>query len=170
MDETYSAFNPDAFLHMEQTEVNTRRNPLDIANPASPDGLYIALIGEPKRDSGMIDKEGPKKGEPWLSFNIPLTIDVPQELQAKSNLPPQLTLYDRVFIDLTPGGKGIDNTPGKNRGQKAYRDALGMNVEGQSFSWARVQGRPIKLQIGWKMAEANGESFPVEEIKGRFKA
>ena len=139
-----SAFDPSVFLDVEQTEVNERRPLLPVENPADSNGCYMAVIGELKHSGGIMEK-GDKVGQPWASVVIPLRIQVPPEVQTLG-LNPELTVTDRAFIDLTPQG-GIDNSKGKNRRQKDYRDALGMNVPGEPFSWRRVQGRPVKVKI-----------------------
>lgn len=163
MDSTNMAFDPEAFLKAQQTEVNEKRELFPTENPASPDGLYIGIIGEVKSSTGTIGK-GDKTGEPWMSVVIPIKFDVPAELQQTKQLPPQFQFTDRVFLDLTPGGKGIDNSKGKNRGQKAYRDALKMNVPGEPFSWSATTGRPIKFRLVHELYEGN----IVEKIAGVF--
>lgn len=149
-----SIFDANSFLHATTTEVNERREPLPVHNPAEPSGLYSATIGEVKSSSGTIEK-GDKAGQPWLSILVPLKVDIPQQLQEALGLPPQLTITDRVFIDLTADGRGIDNSKGKNRGQKRYRDATGTNVPGQTFAWAMLQGRPVKVKINHEIYEGN---------------
>ncbi len=146
-----SQFDPNLFLDAQQTEANEKRPPLPTENPTDQSGLYIAQIGEVKTASGTVEK-GDRVGRPWLSMLVPLKIDVPQQLRDSLKLPPQITLTDRVFIDLTDQNT-IDNAPGRNRRQKEYRDALGMNVAGEVFSWRQVQGRVVKVKINHEMYE-----------------
>ena len=80
---------------------------------------------------------------------IPLRIQVPAAVQALG-IPPELTLTDRVFLDLTPTG-AIDNGKGKNRGQRAYRDATDNNKAGQAFSWRMVQGKVVKVKVSHEL-------------------
>lgn len=136
-----SAFDPESFLHAQVTEVNEKRPPLPEENPAETSGTYLAVIGD------VTSKSGDKDGKPWVSMIVPLKIDVPQQLQDSLKLPPQLTLTDRAFIDLTADGKGIDNSPGKNRAQKAYREALDLNKPGDVFSWSKLSGQVIRVKI-----------------------
>jgi len=154
-----SLFDPQAFLDAQITEVNEKRPPLPVENPASSDGLYLATIGE------VSTKDGEKDGKPWLSMMVPLKIDVPQQLQDSMKMPPQVTLTDRAFIDLTDQGL-IDNSPGKNRGQKKYRDATGQNVPGQPFSWRSLAGRVVKVKVDHEM----WEGAPVERVGNVIKA
>lgn len=154
-----SPFDPVAFLDATISEINERRQPLPTENPASPDALYTAVIGE------IAPKSGEKDGKPWLQMAVPLKIDVPQQLQDSLKLPAQITLTDRVFIDLTDQGL-VNNAPGYNRGQKKYRDATGMNQAGASFSWRKLQGQPVKVKISHEMYEGATQ----ERIGGVSKA
>jgi hypothetical protein len=144
-----SAFDPNQFLEATTTEVNERRNPLPTENPATPDGLYTAVIGEIKTDSGVIGK-GEKLGQPWVSMLIPLKIEVPAEVQQAFKLDSTFTLTDRAFLDLTPQGQE-DNGPGKSRQKKAYRDATGLNVVGEPFAWRMLSGRVVKVKVVHEM-------------------
>lgn len=143
-----SAFDPNAFLDAQINEVNEKRPPLPTENPEDPNGLYTALIGEITTASGEIGK-GDRAGQPWISMVVPLQIQVPPAVQALG-LPPMLTITDRAFLDLTPQG-GLDNGKGKNRQQKAYRDATGMNVPGQTFAWRMLQGKVVKVKINHEL-------------------
>lgn len=141
---TGSQFDPNKFLDAQQTEVNEKRPPLPTENPDSADGLYMAVIGEISTDSGTISK-GEKTGQPWLSMIVPLRFQIPASLQA-TGLPPELTFTDRAFLDLTPSGS-IDNSKGKNRAQRAYREATGTNKPGEAFAWRMLQGKVVKVRI-----------------------
>lgn len=143
-----SAFDPNVFLDLPQNEVNEKRPPLPAENPDDPNGCYVAVIGEIKADSGTIGK-GDRAGQPWISMVIPLRIQVPAAIQALG-LPPELTITDRAFLDLTPQG-GIDNSKGKNRQQRAYREAADMNKPGEPFAWRMLQGKVVKVKLAHEM-------------------
>jgi hypothetical protein len=143
-----SAFDPNVFLDAQVNEANERRPPLPTENPDDPNGLYLAVIGEIKADSGTIGK-GDRQGQPWASMIIPLRIQVPPVVQALG-MPPELTVTDRAFLDLTPQG-GLDNSKGKNRRQKDYRDATGQNVAGQPWAWRMLQGKTVKVKINHEL-------------------
>ena len=49
-----SAFDPQAFLDAQTSEVNERRIPLPTENPADENGLYTAVVGEIGTASGTI--------------------------------------------------------------------------------------------------------------------
>lgn len=159
-----SAFDPNAFLDAQTTEVNEKRPPLDTENPADDNGLYTAVIGEITTASGIIGK-GDRKGQPWVSMVIPLKLEIPQQLQQEKGFAPNLTITDRVFLDLTPTGQ-IDNGPGKNRQQKNYREATDLNKPGEPFAWRMLTGRIVKVKVGHEMY--NGE--PQERIAAVLKA
>lgn len=170
MSQAPSNFDPNIFLQAEQTEVNERRQLLPVENPDDSNGLYTAQIGEVKTDSGVIGK-GDKQGQPWLAMLVPLKVDVPASLRESLKLPQQLTFTDRVFIELTPDGKGIDNGPGKNMHQKAYREALGMNKPGEAFAWYRTTGNLVKIKLNHEQNDDGSfrEALP-ERGRGIFPA
>ena len=164
MSQAPSGFDPSLFLDAQQNEVNTKRPPLPVENPAAADGLYTAVIGTVTTDAGTIGK-GDRAGQAWMSFVVPLKIDVPQQLQDALKLPPTVQLTDRVFADLTADGKGLDNAPGRNRGQRLYRDALDLNKPGDVWTWRKAEGGVVKVKVTHEMY--NNE--PVERVAGVFK-
>ena len=139
-----SAFDPNVFLDAQQDEVNEKRPPIPTENPEDENGLYTAVIGEIKTDTGIIGK-GDNAGKPWVSMIVPLKLQLPPAVQGLG-LPPEFQLTDRAFLDLTPQG-GIDNGKGKNRAQRAYREATGLNVPGESFAWRMLTGKVVKVKI-----------------------
>lgn len=158
-----SAFDPNVFLDAQTTEVNEKRPPLPAENPAADDGLYLAVIGEIKTASGQIEK-GERAGQPWVSMLVPLRIQVPSEVQALG-INPELTLTDRVFLDLTPQG-ALDNSKGKNRQQRTYREACDMNKPGEAFAWRMLQGRTVKVKLSHELYDGNIQ----ERISGVFSS
>lgn len=164
-----SQFDPNLFLQAQTSEVNKKRPPLPTENPASPDGLYTAVIGNISTDNGLIGK-GERTGEPWVSMVIPLQLEVPTQVQDQLQLKLEkgyLVFTDRVFLDLVPGSKppALDNSVGRNRGQRNYRDALDLNKPGDVWSWQLAVGRPVKVKLTHELY--NGEI--VEKIGGVFR-
>ena len=143
-----SSFDPNVFLDAQVTEPNEKRPPLPADNPAAEDGLYLAMIGEIKTATGTIEK-GERAGQPWVSMLVPLRIQVPSEVQALG-INPELTLTDRVFLDLTPQG-ALDNSKGKNRQQRVYREACDLNKPGEPFAWRMLQGRTVKVKLSHEL-------------------
>ena len=156
-----SVFDPNTFLDAQITEINEKRPPIPAENPSSEDGLYLAVVGEISTATGTIGK-GERTGQPWVSMLVPLRVQVPAEVQSMG-LPPELTLTDRVFLDLTPQG-GLDNSKGKNRQQRSYREACGLNKPGEPFAWRMLQGRTLRVRVTHELYEGNIQ----ERISGVF--
>lgn len=147
-----SAFDPNLFLDAQSGEVNEKRPNFPAENPDSEDGLYVAVIGEVKADSGIIGK-GDNAGKPWISMVVPLKLEFGPKVQALG-LPAQFQLIDRVFLDLNEQN-AIDNSKGKNRGQRLYRDALDLNKPGDVWAWRMAQGRHVKVKVAHELYEGN---------------
>lgn len=139
-----SAFDPAAFLDAQIIDANEKRPLLPTENPEHESGLYDAVIGELTTKSGTIS-QGARIGQPWLSMVVPLRLQLGAQLQSEG-LPAQLQLTDMAFLDLTPTGQ-MDNGKGKNRQQRAYREATGQNVAGQPWAWRMLTGRVVKVKI-----------------------
>jgi len=158
-----SVFDPATFLDAVQTEVNEKRATIPADNPATPDGLYTAIIGEIKTAYGTISK-GDRIGQPWLQMVVPLKLQLPPEVQALG-LPPEFQVTDRPMLDLTLQGS-VDNAKGKNNAQRFYREATGLNKPGEPFAWRMRQGRPVKVKLAHEMYQGN----VVEKVAGVFAA
>jgi len=163
MSQAPSGFDPKQFLDAQVSEVNEKRQPLPTENPASPDGTYNSLMGEPTTDVGVIEK-GERAGQPWISIAVQHKIEVPQQLQDSLKLQPVVVITDRVFLDLTPQ-KTIDNAPGRNRRQRLYREALDLNKAGDVWAWRKVVGQVVKVKIEHEMYQ--GE--PQDRIGGLLR-
>jgi len=150
--EEVSVFDPNLFLDAQTDVANEKRAIIPVENPDSEDGLYMAVIGEIKTDSGTIGK-GDRTGQPWISMIIPLKLQFGAKLQGLE-LPAEFQLTDRAFLDITPQGT-LDNSKGKNRSQRMYRDATGLNVPGEPFAWRMLEGRPVKVKLAHELYEEN---------------
>ena len=133
-----SIFNPEAFLEATLTEPSERRSPL-------PEGIYRAIIGAVTTRSGTSTKD-PSNPKPWLAYDIPLTIDVPAELQSDLGLPPTINVRHSIFADITPQGT-LDTAKGRNTGIRLLREALDLNKPGSTFSMKAIEGRTLQAQI-----------------------
>lgn len=164
-----SNFDPEAFLNATQTEVNEKRELVPPENPARPqDGLYVGIIKELRPPKTGVIEKGDRAGEPWMMVNVPIEIEIPQEVQDSKGLPAKMTFTDGGFIDLLPGGKGIDNSKGRNAFQKRYRDALDKNKPGDTWSWkVDAPGRPVLVRIKHEMNQ-NGDGLR-DTIGGVFR-
>lgn len=147
-----SSFNPDTFLDATLTEPTEKRPPLPI-------GDYTAVIGSVTARAWQGKTDPTKSGIAW---DIPLTIDVPAEIQAEIKMDQStLPLKDSIMLDLTDGGT-IDNGPGKNRRLRAYREATDMNKPGDVFSARKMEGKIVKVKISHDMWEGQ----PIERVSG----
>lgn len=165
-----TSFDPAIFLDAAQTEVNKKRPPLPVENPARPDGLYVGVLQLPKPSSGIISK-GDRAGQPWLMMAVPIDLEIPQQVQDGLGLKLEkgvMRMTDNAMIDLTADGKGIDNSVGRNRRQRQYRDALDMNKPGDVFSWNRVAGQPVLVKIDHEVYQ--GETVDRVGAIFRYKA
>ena len=144
-------FDPQKFLDATVDQPSIRRPPLPTENPASPDGLYMAVIGEPKARPWTGRQDPTKSG---VAMDIPLLIDVPGQLQDQYKIQAQVQLTDSILLDLTPEGQ-MDNAPGKNRKLRIYRDATNLNKPGDVFSFRKLQGQPVKVRITHEQYEGD---------------
>lgn len=144
-----SIFDPTAILSAEQTSANTRRPPLPTGQE------YIGIIQPMKIRTWT----NPKDNEDIHFLDVPLKIQVPAELQEEIGSS-ELTIIHSIRLDLTESGT-LDNSPGKNMGQRQYREATGNNVDGQVFSWNSIVGTAIQVEL--KHREYNGDLF--EDVK-----
>lgn len=161
-----SAFDPSAFLDAQSDVPNVKRPPLPVENPASDDRLYIGVIGEVKMESGTISK-GDRTGQPWLAAVVPIDVEVPQQVQDQLGMKLDkgtIRLTEYVMIDLTPQNT-IDNSVGRNRRQRQYRDALDLNKPGDVWSWRKAIGQVVKVKVEHEMYQ--GE--PVDKIGAVMK-
>ena len=110
-----SVFDPNVFLDAQVNAPNEKRAIIPAENPDSEDGLYTAVIGEIKTDSGTIGK-GDRAGQPWISMIIPLKLQFGPKVQGLE-LPAEFQLTDRAFLDITPEGSWT--TPRARTGSSA---------------------------------------------------
>lgn len=138
-----SMFNPDTFLDATIEAPTEKRPPL-------PAGDYTAVIGEVKSRAWQGKKDPTKSGIAW---DIPLTLEIPADVQTQLGLQqPTITLTDSIMLDLTDACT-IDNSPGKNRGLRNYREALDMNKAGDVFSARKMTGQAVRVKVKHELYE-----------------
>ena len=150
-----SSFDPALFLDVTMDAPTEKRDPLPI-------GDYTAVIGEVTSRAWQGKADPTKSG---IALDVPLTIDVPAEIQASLGLGSTLNLKDSIMLDLTDSGM-IDNAKGKNRQLRNYREALDMNKPGDVFSPRKMQGQVITVKVTHEIYQ----DAPVERISGVTKA
>lgn len=147
-----SAFDPSSFLDATIDTPTEKRPPLPV-------GDYTATIGEIAVRPWQGKKDPTKSG---IAYDIPLTIEVPADVQAALGISVStLSLKDSIMLDLTDNGT-IDNSPGKNRRLRVYREAADLNKPGDVFSARKLTGVVIKVKIGHDLWEGQ----PIEKVEG----
>ncbi len=152
-----STFDPSTFLDATVTTALTRRPPLN----AGAD--FTGVIGElqPRQWTGKTDPT--KSG---VAVDVPVEIDLNAYPSEKDRLGvDKVFLKDSIMLDRKEDGS-LDMSAGKNGKLRRYREALGMNEDGQPFSIRQMQGRQIKVKIKHRTYE--GEVY--EEVDGVAKA
>lgn len=141
-----SAFDPNLLLDSTVTTAFVKRPPI----PAGVE--LLGVIGKVEVKSGQ------KDDKTWIRLQIPVEFDLSQNPQVAALLQgfDKVTLTDGVLLDVTDQGM-IDQSPGKNGRLRRWRDALGLNQDGQAFSPRMMEGRPVKCRISQRMYE--GETF-----------
>lgn len=148
-----SMFDAQSFLDAQIDGTLEKRDPLPTTRE------YRAVIGELTSRNWQSTKDPSKEG---VAFDVPLTLDVPVDLQESGGLPPTLTLKDGIMLDLTPAG-AIDTAKGKNSKLRMYRDALDMNQPGVPFNPRSMTGRVVLVRIKheeWPEGSGNLQERP----------
>lgn len=135
-----ATFDPNSFLDITLDEPTEKRAVLPI-------GEYTGVLGEPKSRAWQGKADPTKAG---IALDVPITLDIPGDLQASLELPATLVFKDSIMLDLTENGL-IDNSKGKNRQLRAYREAVDMNKPGDKFSPRALEGRVVKVKISHEL-------------------
>jgi hypothetical protein len=88
--------------------------------------------------------------------------------QEKLNLEKLPTVRQTVFLDVTPQG-GLDMSPFKNGDLGRLREALGLNIDGQRWSFHDFVGRVARINVVHRPNE-NDPANPYTDVKGVTKA
>lgn len=146
-------FSPEQFLDMQVTETNdTKLTPIPV-------GEYIAIAEKVEVKSWQ------KKDDPSVSgLKLLVTWSV-DDGGVKALLGrDKITARQDIMLDLNEGG-GLDMGKGKNVNLGRLREAVGLNVPGQPFSFSMVTGRAAKIKISHRV---DGEDI-YSEVKGVAK-
>lgn len=148
------SFDPQAFLDSSVTEANdTKVIPV-------PQGEYL----------GVIEKVLPR---PWQSKDgtqSGIAIDVIwliEDQDVKSFLGrDEVKCKQGIMLDMLPSG-ALDMSKGKNIGLGRLREAVGMNVPGQAFSFQNLPGLAAKVLVKHRPSPDTDDVFA--EIKAVTK-
>jgi hypothetical protein len=164
MSDDIGSFDPAAFLDATTTEALVRRPPLPV-------GDYLGLVGEPKSRSWTSNKPDAKV-KAGIAIDLPITIDVASTLHTMTKENQEIfkgvekvVITAGVMLDLNEA-KAIDWSVGKNGALRRWREALGLNNPGETFSIRQMQGRQVKVKIKHRIYE--GEAY--DEIDSVAKA
>lgn len=159
-----TSFDPQSFLDATLSAPSERRIPLPVECPGTTDGLYTAIIGEVKArvwDS----KKADAKVKSGIAWDVPLDLQIPDQIQRELKYSPTFTLKDSVMLNLNDQGM-IDNAPGRNPRLRMYREAADLNKPGDVFSAKLLQGKVVKVKISHEMYQ----NAPFERVDNVLRA
>lgn len=137
-----STFNPDAFAQAQfEGKGDTRR-----LSSAIEEGEYPAVIEGPW---GEVTKIRVEKQYPIL--DIQWRPSAP-ELQQKLGVEKLPLVRQSIFLDVTESG-GLDMAPFKNGDLNRLRDAIGLNTDGQRWTFMDFVGKAAKIKVVHKVNE-----------------
>lgn len=142
-------FDPNAYLDATTTSASERRNPV-------PPGDYVSTIQNLEATRWQSkDKYDERTGElkSGPKFNITHSIDLPESVQEVCGIK-QLIITDGIMLDTTPEGQ-LDYSRGRNTRLRMYREATGLNRDGEPFSPRMLVGRMIKVKITHDLWQGN---------------
>lgn len=140
-----ASFDPNQFLDMQITESN------DTVLRPVPVGEYTAVCTscEVRPWQGKADPT-----QSGLALDMKWEID---DAGLKEELGRQPTVKQGIMLDMTADGTGLDMGKGRNVGLGRLREALGLNVSGQPFSFSMIAGRAAKVKITHRPDKTNPE-------------
>lgn len=135
-----SIFDAQSFLDASTTEVSVKRPPI----PAGTD--IIGLIKELKPRVWTGKKDPTQAGIAIdLTIEFDLTAHPDPKVRALVGVD-KVSIVDGLMLNLTENNS-IDYSPGKNGKLRKYREALGLNQAGQTFSIRQLEGRMVRCKI-----------------------
>lgn len=155
-----STFDPNQFLDATTTEALVKRPPI----PAG--SVILGIITDAVARSWTSKKEDAKvKAGIAVDLKIELNLTSYPDIQKVVGAD-QVIMTPGIMLDMKDDGKSIDWSTGKNGNLRRYREALGMNNPGESFSIRQMVGRPILVKIKHRTYE--GEFY--DEVDSVAKA
>lgn len=131
-----STFDPDSFLDATLPGANSTKREL------IPAGVYRASVGKLEVKNGVVQKDGPNFGKPWVALNIQWWVeDQPINSQLDQT---KITVFDSVFLELDDNGRPAMGK-GKNVQLGRLREALGLNEGPVQFR--AFEGRPATINV-----------------------
>ena len=142
-----SAFDAEQFMNQEFSEAN------DTKSIPCPEGDYLGLTESAELRSWVSKKDPSKSG---LTLDIAWIVEdegVKQELNRD-----KVVVRQGIMLDLTPEGN-LDMGKGKNIQLGKLREALGLNVAGQPFSFNMIPGHTARISVKHDDPDQNDNIF-----------
>lgn len=147
-------FDATQFLMTELNQANSTDFVL------CPKGVWPAQVKDLK------PKELTRDGETRMVVDVIFEVSDPNAM-ATAGVDTPFVIRKGVFLDMTPQGT-IDMGKGKNVELGRLREALGMNVPGQPFSFVAMKGRFLRAQVDHRV-DPNDSSKVYSDVKGYAK-
>lgn len=142
------AFDPAAFTNLVITESNdTKVIPV-------PAGEYVAVATKAEPRPWQSRKDPSNAG---LALDILWEIDDPGVASITGR--DKSSVKQGIMLDLTDNG-GLDMGRGKNVGLGRLREALGLNVPGQPFSFGMIPGRVARVVVSHRASDDGQDVYP----------
>lgn len=140
-------FNPEQFLDQQIVESNSTQS------VPVPVGEFLSVAGEVKSRQWTAKDDPSKTG---IALDIIWNIDDAsvKELLGRD----KVTVKQGIMLDINEAGQ-LDMGKGRNVGLGRLREALGLNVPGQPFSFNMIPGRVAKISISHRI---DGENIYAE--------
>jgi len=134
-----SLFDPQSFLDASTTEVLVKRPPIPAGTVLT--GSIIKIAARP-----WTGRKDPTQGGIAIDCTVEFDLNAaPPGVRQVVGID-KVNIVDGIMLDLTESGS-IDYAPGKNNKLRKYREALGLNVAGASFSIRQMEGRMVLCKI-----------------------
>lgn len=140
-------FDPTLFLQQSQKAVAN-----STFVPQCPVGDYDMVVDKVTADQFPGVKDPSKT---YTKVKFALTVNDPA-VQAFLKRDKVVVLHD-FLLEMTEDGTGIDMAEGKNVGLGRMREATGLNVPGQEWSFGMFVGRPLKGHVEHEVYQ--GEAY-----------
>jgi hypothetical protein len=140
-------FNPEQFLDQQIVESNSTQS------VPVPVGEFLSVASEVKSRQWTAKDDPSKTG---IALDIIWNIDDAsvKELLGRE----KVTVKQGIMLDINEAGQ-LDMGKGRNVGLGRLREALGLNVPGQPFSFNMIPGRVAKISISHRI---DGENIYAE--------
>jgi len=121
-----------------------------------PQGEWVGIIqGDKLKFRQSESKKKGREGETFTVLDVVFAFDDPQ-IKAETQRDTPMSRMS-LFVDLTPDGKGLDMSTGKNIQLNRLREVLGQNVEGRPWAPSMLGGQACKCKVGWRPDDKNPE-------------